>query len=106
MNDLISVIIPVYNTGEKIINTLECVINQDYNNLEIILVNDASNDNTIKTAQGVLKNSSRLFKIITHEKNKGVSAARNTGFESANGKFIAFIDSDDLIKENFKNLNL
>ena len=101
MSDLISVIIPAYNTGERIKATIESIINQDYKNLEIILVDDASTDNTLEVARNVLENSNRPFKILNHENNQGVSSARNDGLDSANGKFISFIDSDDLILKNF-----
>ena len=101
MSDLISVIIPAYNTGEKIKATLESVINQDYENLEIILVNDASTDNTLEIARSVLKNSNQPFKIIEHENNQGICISRNHGFENASGEYIAFMDHDDLVAKNF-----
>ncbi len=101
MNDLISVIIPAYNASTRIKTTLESIIAQDYPEIEIILVNDKSTDNTEEIAQETLKISKRSFKLIAHGDNKGVSASRNTGIENATGKYISFVDADDLLKENF-----
>ena len=97
---LVSVIVPSFNNEGRIGFALQSVITQDYENLEIIFVNDASTDDTLKNAEEVLKNSSRSYKIINHEKNRGVSAARNTGIDAANGEYICFCDGDDLMKEN------
>lgn len=101
MNDLVSIIIPAYNASARIKLALESVIAQDYMNIEVIAVDDASNDDTGKIAHEVLSRSSFTYRIITHERNKGVSAARNTGIESAQGKYICFMDADDIIRENF-----
>ena len=101
MSDLISVIIPAYNAGKFIKSTLESVINQDYENIEIILVDDVCTDNTMKIAEDVLKNSGRKFKIIHHEVNKGTCTARNTGLKNASGKYLNFMDHDDLLRKNF-----
>lgn len=101
MNDLVSIIIPAYNASARIKLALESVIAQDYMNIEVIAVDDASNDDTGKIAHEVLSRSSFAHRIITHERNKGVSAARNTGIESAHGKYICFMDADDIIRENF-----
>ena len=97
---LVSVIIPSYNNETRIEFALKSVIAQDYENLEIIFVNDASKDNTLDIAEKILKNSKRIFKIINHEKNLGVSVARNDGIDASNGDFICFCDGDDMMKEN------
>ena len=97
----IGVIIPAYNGEKHLAPTLESIINQDYENLEIIFVNDGSTDNTLNIAENVLKNSGRVYKIINHEKNSGVSAARNVGLKTAQGKYVLFCDSDDIVERNF-----
>ena len=101
MNDLISVIIPAYNAETRIKYTLESIIKQDYEELEIILVDDVSTDNTASAAREVLSSSSRKFTVITHERNRGECASRNTGIEHAKGKYICFVDADDMLEENF-----
>ncbi|WP_302795078.1 glycosyltransferase family 2 protein [Cloacibacillus evryensis] len=98
---LISIIIPVYNMESRLPFTLASVINQSFDNLEIIVVDDCSVDNGVAVAEETLKNSNRSYKIIRHNKNKGVSAARNCGLKAANGRYIAFIDGDDVIENNF-----
>ena len=98
---LVSVIVPTYNGEKFIAQTLESIINQDYENLEIIFVNDASTDNTLNIAEKILKNSKRKFKIINHEKNSGVSTARNTGLDASGGEYVCFCDGDDMLKKNF-----
>ena len=101
MSNLVSVIIPVHNAEKFIKNTLDSIINQDYESIEIILIDDLSTDCTCEIADDVLKNSRRKFKIIHHEINKGPGGSRNTGIENASGEFLCFVDSDDLLKENF-----
>ncbi len=98
---LVSVIVPTYNGEKFIAQTLESIVNQDYGNLEIILINDASTDNTLKNAEKILKSSKRVFKIFNHEKNLGVSAARNSGIKISEGEYLCFIDGDDLLEKNF-----
>lgn len=95
MNPLISIIIPVYNVGSYLKECLESVINQTYKNLEIIIINDGSQDNSKEICYNYAKKDSRI-KVI-NKKNEGVSAARNTGMELATGEYISFIDSDDYI---------
>ena len=98
---LVSVIVPTYNGEKHLAVTLEAIINQDYENIEIIFVNDASTDNTLKIAEDILKNSGRVYKIINHEKNSGVSVSRNDGLDAARGEYIWFCDSDDLAEKIF-----
>lgn len=93
MNDLITVIINVYN-GEKFIDKcLQCVINQTYKNIEILVVNDGSTDNTLKICEGY---SDKRIRIITTE-NGGLSFSRNVGIENAKGEYLYFVDCDDFI---------
>lgn len=93
----ISVIIPVYNVEKYIRQCLESVINQTYKNLEIIIVNDGTKDNSMKIVEEYLQD--KRIKIINKE-NGGLSSARNKGLEEATGKYISFIDSDDYIDLN------
>ena len=98
---LVSVVIPAYNRATRISRTLEAIINQNYDTLEIILVDDASMDDTVVTAERVLSQSGRAYKILKHETNLGVSVARNDGLKAATGKYVWFCDSDDMAEKNF-----
>ena len=91
----ISVIIPVYNVEKYLEDCLESVIKQNYKNLEIILINDGSLDNSLKICEKYKKKDDRI--IIINKKNEGVSSARNTGLKIAKGEYISFIDSDDFL---------
>ena len=99
MKELISVIIPIYNVEHYLEKSVESVINQSYENLEIILVDDGSTDDSGKLCDKIAKKDERI-KVI-HKKNGGISDARNVGIEKANGKYLGFIDSDDYIDEFF-----
>lgn len=91
----ISIIVPIYNSELFLKKTIESILNQTYKNLEVILVNDGSTDNSLKICQYYEKLDSRI--IIINQKNSGVSSARNAGLECATGDFIGFVDSDDYI---------
>lgn len=95
---VISIIIPVYNSEKYIELCLKSVINQTYNNLEIIIINDGSTDDSYEICKKISNNDTRI-KIINQE-NMGVSEARNAGLKIANGEFIYFMDSDDWIEQN------
>ena len=97
---LISVVVPAYNAGERIAISMEAIIAQDYPNLEIIVVNDASTDATEEAARRVLANCGRPYTIITHKKNRGETASRNTGIEAMHGEFVWFLDADDKAEKN------
>ena len=98
---LVSIIIPTYN-GEKFIEkTLCAVIEQDYEDLEIIVVDDVSTDNTVKTVRNILEESGRNFQLIQRTVNGHQSAARNTGLYAAKGEYVIFVDHDDLVEKNF-----
>lgn len=93
--DLISVIIPVYNAEKYLRNCLDSVVNQTYHNIEIILVDDGSTDNSGNICD---EYATAFKKIITiHQKNQGASSARNNGISKAKGQYITFVDSDDII---------
>jgi len=98
MNDLISVVIPVYRVEKYLERCVESVINQTYANLEIILIDDGSPDNSGNICDEYAKIDKRI-KVI-HKKNGGLSDARNVGIENSKGKYITFIDSDDWIPLN------
>ena len=95
---LFSIIIPVYNVKRYIHQCIDSVINQDYKNLEIILVNDGSTDGSGLICNEYANLDSRI-KVI-HQENGGLSVARNTGLANTNGEYVWFIDSDDWIVEN------
>ncbi len=89
---LISVVIPAYNRAHMVGRAIMSVLTQTYRNLELIVVDDGSSDNTEEIVKGF--NDDRVF-YLKHEKNKGGSAARNTGIKAARGNYIALLDSDD-----------
>lgn len=92
---LISVIIPVYNVQPYLKQCIESIINQTYKNLEIILVDDGSTDESGSICDSYALQDKRIR--VIHQENMGLSSARNTGIDSANGDFISFIDSDDYV---------
>ena len=93
---LISVIVPVYKVEKCIHKCIESIINQTYDNLEIILIDDGSPDNCPKICDEYALRDNRI-KVI-HQENKGLSSARNKGIELAKGEYIGFVDSDDYIE--------
>ena len=94
---LISIIIPAYNIENYIAKCLDSLLNQTYKNLEIIVVDDGSSDDTGKIVDEYAVKYENI-KLI-HKKNGGVSAARNTGIEVASGYYIGFVDGDDTVDE-------
>ena len=93
--DLISVIIPVYNTEKYLDACVESVAGQTYDNLEIILVDDGSADNCPAMCDEWARRDSRIR--VIHKKNGGQGEARNFGIEAARGEYIGFVDSDDIV---------
>lgn len=94
----ISIIVPVYNTEKYLEQCLNSLINQTYSNLEIIIVNDGSKDNSEQIISGFAKRDFRI-KVIK-QNNSGLSAARNKGLEYASGEYVLFVDSDDWIDQS------
>lgn len=92
----VSVIIPVFNTASYLKEAVVSVLNQSLKDIEIIAVNDGSTDNSLDVLNDLSLSDSRL-KVISFEKNVGVSICRNTGFDAAQGEFIYFFDSDDIL---------
>ena len=99
MQDLISVIIPIYKVEDYLEKCIDSVINQTYKNLEIILVNDGSPDNCKQICEKYKEDDERI--VIINKENGGLSDARNAGIDIAKGKYIAFIDSDDYVSEDY-----
>lgn len=95
MEVLVSVITPVYNSEKYIEQTIKSVLDQVYKNWELLLINDCSNDTSYEIIKKISKLDSRI-RIINNEINRGVSYSRNKGIEVARGKYILFLDSDDL----------
>ncbi len=95
MNELISIIVPVYNVEKYLDRCLKSIINQTYYNLQIILVDDGSTDSSGKKCDLWSKRDRRI--IVIHKENGGLSSARNSGIEASLGNYIGFIDSDDWI---------
>lgn len=93
--DLVSIIIPTYNCGDFIGKALDSILQQTYMNYEAIIIDDCSTDNTAQVAKGYENKDSR-FKYYRLNNNLGAAAARNKGIELANGKYIAFLDADDV----------
>ncbi|MEG1441955.1 MAG: glycosyltransferase [Oscillospiraceae bacterium] len=91
----ISIVIPVYNTAEYLEKCLESVVNQTYKNLDIIIINDGSTDNSADIIEKYDKQDDRI--TVVNTENNGVSKARNIGIDLSNGEYIWFIDSDDFL---------
>ncbi len=92
-SELISVIMPVYNTDKYITEAINSVLNQTYDNIELIIIDDASTDNSSKIIQSF---NDEKIKYIRLDRNNGAANARNVGIDNAKGKIICFIDSDDI----------
>ena len=111
MSEMISVVIPAYNAEKYIEKTLESVISQTYRNLEIIIIDDGSDDKTFEACQALSAKDSRI--IVYRKVNEGVGKAREYGVSKASGEYITFVDSDDTIEpemyqvlmENLKKYN-
>jgi glycosyltransferase involved in cell wall biosynthesis len=98
-NDLVSVIIPAYNSEKYIEKCLDSVINQTYKNIEIIIVNDCSPDNVEEIITKYKQKDSRII-YLKNKVNMGVGPTRNKGIDNAKGKYLYFLDSDDYILPN------
>lgn len=96
MNELISIIVPVYNVEKYLDQCIESLVKQDYSNVEILLINDGSTDKSGEICENWKVKDNRIITI--HLKNSGVSIARNIGIENSKGKYIYFIDSDDWLE--------
>src|SRR5690606_1264368 len=99
MDNLVSIVIPVYNVGEYLEECLNSVLAQSYSNIEIILVDDGSSDDSLELCFRFASKDRRI-KVISQE-NGGLSVARNKGLDLVEGEFICFVDSDDIIHPDF-----
>lgn len=103
---LVSIIVPVYNAAAYIEETIRMVVAQTYQNWELILVNDCSTDNSKQVIENYLRKLSKdegfggRIRLICKEKNQGAAMARNTGIDAAGGRYIAFLDADDVWMED------
>ena len=95
----VSVIVPVFNSSEYIGAALDSIINQDFDNFEIIVIDDGSSDNSLEIINNKL-NDIDIPNTIFHQENQGVSAARNKGIDLSNGDYLVFVDADDYIEQN------
>lgn len=93
MNELVSIIMPSYNTARFIDKTIESVLKQTYKNWELLIVDDCSTDNTDEI---VSKYDDKRIIYLKNQKNSGAAVSRNKALKNAKGKWIAFLDSDDL----------
>lgn len=98
----VSIVIPVYNVEKFVKTSLLSALNQDFKSIQYVIVDDCSQDKSMQMVKDVIAHSERRddIKIVTHEKNSGLSAARNTGIDNSVGKYIYFMDSDDEIIPN------
>ena len=95
LNNLVSVITPSYNSERFISQTIESVLNQTYQKWEMIIIDDVSPDNANAIIEEYIKEDTRI-RLIKLEKNSGPAVARNRAIEEAKGRYIAFLDADDL----------
>lgn len=95
----VSVIVPVFNSEEYIGGTLDSIINQDFKNFEVIVIDDGSTDSSPEIINEKLSRSDISYNVI-HQENSGVSSARNHGIEAAKGEYLVFVDADDYVTGN------
>ena len=92
MKELVSIIVPAYNSEKTIQRCINSLLSQSYANIEVIIIDDGSTDNTCRICDNYTSNCNI---VIVHKENEGVSAARNDGIEVARGEYLVFVDSDD-----------
>lgn len=93
--DLVSIVVPVYNAEKFLEETIKTVEDQTYSNWELIFVNDCTPDNSVQIIEKKINENNKI-RLINLEKNSGAAIARNTGINAGNGRYIAFLDADDL----------
>lgn len=96
---MVSIVVPVYNAAKYIAKTIEMVSGQTYKDWELILVDDASSDGSADAIQSIIESQGKRIRLIRKTRNEGAAAARNTGVDAATGKYIAFLDADDIWRE-------
>ena len=100
MMDLITVVVPVYNAEKTIGKCVDSLLSQSYKNVEVILVNDCSNDRSLDICNEYANKHGNV-RVLSNEKNLGVSYTRNRGIDATNGKYICFVDSDDYVDNDY-----
>ena len=98
--DKISIVVAVYNAEKTINKCIDSLLNQTYDNTEIILVNDCSKDGSLKICKEYAEQNENVT-VVNNSHNQGVSATRNNGIEVASGHYICFVDSDDYVEPNY-----
>ena len=101
-NPMVSIVIPIYNVEIYLKKCIDSILNQSFDDFEIILVNDGSKDSSLDICNEYLKKDTRIN--LVNKTNGGLSSARNAGLNVAKGKYISFIDPDDCINENYFNI--
>ena len=96
---LVSIIMPIYNVSDYLKRSLDSIVEQDYENLDIILVDDGSTDGSGDICDAYRKKDSRILTL--HKENGGQASARNVGLQYSRGELIAFIDSDDVVSPEY-----
>jgi glycosyltransferase involved in cell wall biosynthesis len=104
-NDLVSVIMPAFNAAETISQSIKSILAQDYHELELIVVDDCSTDNTASIVRDLAKKDARI-RYVKHDENSGCYASRNTGIRYSKGKYITFQDADDISLQHRINLQI
>ncbi len=101
MEEKISIIVPIYNREKYLKRCIDSLLKQTYKNIEIMLVDDCSKDNSAEIAKEYEKKHPLVCRVIQQTSNQGVSAARNLGIKNASGEWVTFVDSDDWVKEEY-----
>ena len=99
MKDVVSIVIPIYNAEKYIAQCLDSILNQTYKELQVIVVNDGSKDNSLNILESYANKYSNI--LLIKKENGGVSSARNLGLKYASGKYLAFIDADDYVEPDY-----
>ena len=105
MPEIISVIIPVYNLENYIKECIESILEQTYQNFQIILVDDCSLDNSVAVIEELQKKDARI-QLIRLKENRGAGYARNVGMDNAKGKYLLFLDGDDFFEKELSQKNV
>ncbi len=97
---MVSIVVPVHNASSYIADTIKMVCAQTYKDWELILVDDASTDDSVRVIEEIIKSQKKRIRLIRKKVNQGAAEARNTGIDATSGKYIAFLDADDIWKED------
>ena len=97
---MVSIVVPVHNAAGYIADTIRMVCEQTYKDWELILVDDASTDNSVRVIEEIIASRKKRIRLIKKKFNEGAAQARNTGIDASSGRFIAFLDADDIWKKD------